>query len=57
MALRYKGAGIRRIPGKKQWAIFYHCRAIPQCRSLHQVRVYCFCLEFKLHSPFCDRFV
>ncbi|PUB50005.1 hypothetical protein AC520_3565 [Enterobacter sp. OLF] len=57
MALRYKDAGNRQIPGKKQWAIFYHCGGIPQCSSLYHERVCCFCLEIMRHRPFCDRFV
>ncbi|EGK58778.1 hypothetical protein HMPREF9086_3271 [Enterobacter hormaechei ATCC 49162] len=56
MALRYIDAGNRQILGRKQWAIFYHCGPIPQCRSLYPVRDCCFCLEIMRHSPFCDRF-
>jgi hypothetical protein len=57
MALRYKDAGNRQILGEKQWAIFYHCEAIPQCCSLNRARVYGFCLEIMRHRPFRDRFV
>jgi hypothetical protein len=45
----------RQMPGNKEWATFYHCVLIPQCRYLYLSAIHIFWWQINHQWVFPDR--